>query len=202
MKLNYVNDWVPEVGSLLRRLLQSGFTLKAGNNGGDDFRLNERPEGEPFISLPVAEFIAELIAADEFHLYVVAPDGKRLTLYCVLGNSPGELVCDHSGHPLLEVVTSAHYEWWNGKPQPTKLDPHAEARRSFNAVARANAELVRRANWSLLELHAGANKVLHEVVNTPKDEAIALFATLCRKPLNSEGYFKDGETSYCIAEGL
>lgn len=110
-----LNDWTPETRSLLKSLTKAGFKLSDGNNGEEVFSFaNDLPK-----------FIENLTACDETHLFVIDPDGNRRWLYLVLGNGPGELVCDYScpkegmGTDYLDAVTTAHYDKWENKSQPT-----------------------------------------------------------------------------------
>lgn len=121
MKNKMINDWEPEVLSLLKTLQTAGFVLESSDNGEDRY---EHPDGAP-----LGKLIEELTACDEARLYVTHPEapGKTLWFYLVLGNSPGELVADYScpAGPLeaiLEKVTSGHYESWNRREQPQKAE--------------------------------------------------------------------------------
>lgn len=119
--MRMLNNFKPETRSLINRLTKAGFTIVSGNNGEESFKFT----GD------VDAFLSELLACDEATLRVIAPGtpfktnpetGKsfqpKLTLFLVLGNSPGELVCDYTVHPLLDEVTEAHASEWDGKPQP------------------------------------------------------------------------------------
>jgi hypothetical protein len=102
-----LNDFEPEVRSLLHTLKAHGFTLRKVDNG-EAVTLADDPQ-----------FVSEIIACDEAHLYVTAPDGKRATLFLVLGNSPGEVVCDYTATPALDAAVDEHYKRWDGRKQPT-----------------------------------------------------------------------------------
>lgn len=124
MKQGYVNNWAPEVNSLLKRLATAGFTVVSGHNSEDPV---EAPANNSVAAHKA--FVEELIACDEFFLYVIHPPANRkLVLYCVLGNSPGELVNDYSRPDLLDKVIIAHSDEWGAKAQPIKPDPYAAAR--------------------------------------------------------------------------
>ncbi len=115
MNERIINDWVPEVSSLLRTLEKHGFTLLRGNNGEDDFKYSADKR---------AEFIENLIACDEASLRV-EKDGHGFGLFLVLGNDPGELVSDYSAKTdellaLLDAPTREHSERWEGRAQPKK----------------------------------------------------------------------------------
>lgn len=112
MKQQIINNWLPEVQSLLNRLLEAGFVLKGGDNGEEMFKY----EGD------LQKFIEDLIACDESQLFVKCPsDGKVRWLQLILGNSPGELVSDYQVDPGIDSVTEAHYTEWENREQPTKL---------------------------------------------------------------------------------
>jgi hypothetical protein len=104
------NNWKPEVNSLLRALEAAGCTLLTANNGEDRINLEDTSR---------ENFVSELIACDESQLTVHCPDGKARTLYLVLGNSPGELVADYVCSDVLDAVTTAHYDKWESRKQPT-----------------------------------------------------------------------------------
>ena len=107
-------DWKPETRSLYRRLKKAGFEPV-----GVDDRCGEGPER------PKSEDHAldVLTACDESTL-TIKRNGERFALYLVYGNSPGELVCDYTYRDTqagkeLNAVTTAHYEAWEGRKQPT-----------------------------------------------------------------------------------
>lgn len=110
-RIQTINDWEPEVRSLLEALIAANCVLVSGDNGEDKFVYKD---GE------LAAFIEELIACDEAHLYVLTPGGKERWLYLVLGNSPGELVSDYTVDATIDKVSSAESDKWSGKAQPTK----------------------------------------------------------------------------------
>lgn len=110
-----INNWKPEVRSLLKTLVAHGCEIISSNNGEDRMQFKGR----------MADFIDHLIACDEAHLTVKAPDGKNRTLFLVLGNSPGELVSDYTmpadskfGEDVIDKVTEAHGAAWEGRAQP------------------------------------------------------------------------------------
>jgi hypothetical protein len=105
-----INDWKPEVRSLIKTLRKHGFTIESVDNG--ETRVNLATVGE-------AEFLSEAVACDEATLFCVAPDGRRVALWLVFGNAPGELICDYSFVPGLGKVAEEHGEKWFGRPQPT-----------------------------------------------------------------------------------
>lgn len=120
-----VNNWTPEVASLIATLKRHGFTLMKGDNGEETFLCNPGRDG-------LKKFIENLIACDEAHLYVKCPKtGKVRWIYLVLGNSPGELVSDYSiplslasGDPM-DAVTDEHSNRWDGRKQPTRTNAEA-----------------------------------------------------------------------------
>lgn len=116
-----LNNWTPEVASLIATLKRHGFEIVSGHNGEEAFKLGTGAKG-------MKAFIENLIACDEANLYVRHPDiktgqGNKVTcsLYLVLGNSPGELVSDYSEPltcDLLDKVTEEHYSRWESRKQP------------------------------------------------------------------------------------
>lgn len=109
IRMRIINNWFPEVSDLLRSLVKAGFKLVSGNNGENEFKFVNK-----------GQFVRELTACDESWLRVESPEGKRLGLFLVLGNSPGELVADYHCHPLLDKVTTEHYDKWEGSKQLTE----------------------------------------------------------------------------------
>jgi len=109
-----INDWAPEVRSLLKALVSAGCTLVSGDNGEEEFL---------FKAAGLEAFIENLIACDESRLYVKTPaSGEEvLWLYLVLGNSPGELVCDYIFDGVIDTVVNAEADKWESRKQPTKL---------------------------------------------------------------------------------
>jgi len=109
MKNDLINNWRPEVGSLLKRLIAAGCTILRGDNGEETFKFKNEEQ-----------FITELTACDEASFYVRTPTSPASGrwVYLVLGNDPGELVCDYTVDEDLEKVCQAHNEEWEGKSQP------------------------------------------------------------------------------------
>jgi len=105
-----INDFKPETRDLLNSLIAAGYMPTKGDNGEEKFAYNNENQ---------VGFIDNLTACDESRLYVRCPDGKVRWLYLVLGNSPGELVCDYLVDAGLDSVTDAHYEKWSEIEQPT-----------------------------------------------------------------------------------
>lgn len=115
MSERIINDWLPEVSSLLGTLEKHGFTLLRGNNGEDDFKYSAAKR---------AEFIESLIACDEASIRV-EKGGNQFSLFLVLGNDPGELVSDYSAKTdellaMLNAPTREHAEAWEGRAQPKR----------------------------------------------------------------------------------
>jgi hypothetical protein len=87
-----INDFRPEIRSLLRNAKAAGFTIDTACNGEDKVR---HPDVETAVKC--------LNATDEGHVIllkpVATPTGMqtlRWTVFLVLGNDPGELVSDWS----------------------------------------------------------------------------------------------------------
>ncbi len=119
-----INDWKPETRSLISALKSEGFTVHSGNNGeGDDFT----PESFKTENA----FLDELLACDECSLYVKhSSRAKTYWIFLVMGNSPGELVCDCSapsedvGAKALERAIDGASAKWEGKAQPKVESPY------------------------------------------------------------------------------
>ena len=103
------NDFRPEVRSLFKTLRWHDFTILAVNNGDEWVKLND---------VGVTEFLEETVAADEASLRVAYTDGKKYSLYLVFGNSPGELVCNHTDFDPLSVAVEEHCDKWENRKQP------------------------------------------------------------------------------------
>jgi hypothetical protein len=102
-----MNDYRPEIKSLIRTLKKHGFVPHILNDGGELFRGS-------------AITVEEIVAVDECHLYVKDINDKKYFIYIVLGNDPGEAPCDYSGNcEQLESAIEEHYERWENKKQPT-----------------------------------------------------------------------------------
>lgn len=114
-----INNWKPEVRSLIRSLLSAGCKLVQSDNGEDVMA---------FADGTMAEFVEHLTACDEVRLRVEMPDGERRTLWLIFGNSPGELVSDYGCHPVLDTVTDAHYTKWEGRAQPKKTGAYLKGK--------------------------------------------------------------------------
>lgn len=120
-----LNNWTPETASLIATLKRHGFEIVRGNNGEEGFKF----DGD------MKKFIANLIACDEAHLYVRHPkivtgEGNKITcsLFLVLGNSPGEIVCDYGTtltDTLLDAAVTEHANRWEGRKQPKQTAAQA-----------------------------------------------------------------------------
>lgn len=107
-----INNWTPETASLIATLKRHGFEIVRGSNGEERFTLQPGRDG-------MKKFIENLIACDEARMWVKDPqDGKERCLFLVLGNSPGELVCDYSVSDRLDKATEEHYDRWESRKQP------------------------------------------------------------------------------------
>jgi hypothetical protein len=102
-----MNDYRPEIRSLLNTLKKHGFTPHILNDGEELIRG----------SAITAE---EIEATDCSHLYVKDANNKKFCIFIVLGNEPGEIAADYSDHDPLEEVISEHYDRWENKKQPKK----------------------------------------------------------------------------------
>lgn len=108
-----VNDFKPECRDLIKRLQAADFMILGGHNGEDRCKWT----GDQLIE----SFLDELLACDECNLYVQR-SAKKYTLFLVLGNSPGELVCDYTaGSEALDQLTMAHFDEWTQYQQPKAL---------------------------------------------------------------------------------
>jgi hypothetical protein len=106
-----MNDYRPEIRSLLTTLKKHGFVPHIVNNGEEIVRRD---------NVSLSEFVEEIVAVDEAHLYVKNKDNKKFFIYIVLGNEPGEIAADYSAHDPLDNAISEHYNRWESKKQPTK----------------------------------------------------------------------------------
>lgn len=114
-----LNNWTPEVASLIATLKRHGFTIVKGHNGEYGFKLNAATGG-------MKQFIADLTACDESHLYIKCPKTSRERwIYLVLGNEPGELASDWTvpngladAEDPMNAAIDEHYKRWDGRKQP------------------------------------------------------------------------------------
>jgi hypothetical protein len=105
------NDFRPEVRSLFKTLKAHDFTILAVNNGDEWVKLSD---------VSITEFLEETVAADEAVLLVRYTDDRKYKLYLVFGNSPGELVCDHTDFDPLSEAVEEHCDKWENRKQPTE----------------------------------------------------------------------------------
>lgn len=111
--LRWTNDWRPEVRTVLHQLELVGLHLVEIDNGADDDGIVEIKSGDKV----TPEHIEEICACDECRIRV--SDGKkRLGLYLVFGNSPGELVADYHVDPRIDQATDAASRIWDGEQVP------------------------------------------------------------------------------------
>lgn len=128
-----LNDWRPETRALLQGLAHAGLKPVKVSNGEEKY---------PYESDDQA--IAVLTATDESNLYVACPDGKIRSLFLVYGNSPGELVCDHSGgYAPLEAAVTVVADAWEGREQPkaTKAELDAFTKAHYPSSPSSHTEL-------------------------------------------------------------
>ena len=96
--------YTTEVRSLLRTLNKYGFKpLKV-----DD-------DEEFLTTLTQEEATIAITNVDYSQLLVEHTNGKQAWIMIVLGNDPGELVCDYHVNPELDKATEEHYNRWEGK---------------------------------------------------------------------------------------
>jgi hypothetical protein len=107
----YINDWKPETNSLLETLEKHGLVIVSVDNGEYSTKLSDTTR---------AKFVEDCMACDEAWLSVIAPDGKRKTIFLVYGNSPGELICDYTVCEQIDAACDEHFEKWDGRNQPQK----------------------------------------------------------------------------------
>lgn len=103
-------NYKPETRSLLRSLKTAGFCIGSVYDGGENITIDSETTA-----------VEAICSVDESTL-TVRINGRSLRLFLVLGNEPGELVCDHTDCDLLENVVSAHYDKWENRKQPTRSD--------------------------------------------------------------------------------
>lgn len=91
-----------EVSSMLTTLRKYGIKVKSVN------------DGEMTISVNAVPALHTILSVDECYVYVTCPDtDERKWLRVLLGNSPGDLVCDYSaGSPVLDAAMQEHYDRW------------------------------------------------------------------------------------------
>jgi hypothetical protein len=104
-----MNDYRPEVRSLLKSLKQAGFTPLSVNNGEETVR---------YSAVSKTEFLEEVVAADEATLRL-QHNNRKVGIFLVLGNEPGVIACDYTDYDPLEEVIDAHYDKWENRKQPT-----------------------------------------------------------------------------------
>lgn len=118
--MKMINNWKPEVRSLIKSLTDAGCVIVHGDNGEDRFNLKPGK---------MAEFVNELTACDEAHLYVRTPGRETLAaVYLVFGNSPGELPADYTVRPEIEKACTEHCAKWEGRKQPQVPCPYESKR--------------------------------------------------------------------------
>ena len=113
MKDKLLNNYLPEIHSLLKTLNKHGLhTVRVDNGDGFEWCKND-------------EEAAGLIdATDESWVIVEDVNKRRGTLFVVLGNGTGEIVADWSGNDvgiIIDAVVGEHYAAWEGVEQPKIL---------------------------------------------------------------------------------
>lgn len=90
-----------EVRSLLYRLVGAGWTIPRVWDGGGYVTCESRQDA-----------IDAILSVDVSHVATIHADHGKSTLMIVLGNSPGELVCDYGVCPGVDPVVNAHADHW------------------------------------------------------------------------------------------
>jgi hypothetical protein len=91
-----------ELRSLLRTLTKHGFSPVSVDDGE-----------ERCATLTNAAAVDVMDSVDESTLYVRRGDASRTyALFIVLGNDPGEAVCDHTDYDLLTAAVGEYYDRW------------------------------------------------------------------------------------------
>lgn len=105
-----INDFRPEVRSLLNRLIKAGAILTQADDGVEE-------EAHDVDHDDLDSAVDVLTSVDESVLHGVL-GAKGFWLQLVLGNEPGELVSNYTLDPTIEAVVDAHASAWETKGQP------------------------------------------------------------------------------------
>ena len=103
-----MNDYRPEVRSLIKSLRQAGFTPISVNNGEESIR---------YSGVSKTQFLEEIVATDEATLRL-QHNNKLVGIFLVFGNEPGVIAADYSDYEPLENVIDEHYSRWENRKQP------------------------------------------------------------------------------------
>ena len=90
-----------EARSLLHTLKKRGITVLAVDDGEERVLTTDAPA------------IDTILSVDECWVRVKTKDGSHRTIYILLGNGPGEIVCDYGVHPELEAALREHGDRWD-----------------------------------------------------------------------------------------
>jgi len=96
------HPYATEIRSLMRTLNKHGFTPVSVFDGEETEKVKNQSEA-----------VDVILSVDDSSLYVKNAAGKTVKLYIVLGNDPGEAVCDHSDFDPLTVAMTEHYDRWS-----------------------------------------------------------------------------------------
>ena len=89
------------ISLIIDGLIERGCTPTVARDGeNDDLDYNDKDEALDWLT-----------SCDESGLFVELPDGEESFIYFVLGNSPEEVVCDHSIN-LEEYIDPIVMPWW------------------------------------------------------------------------------------------
>ncbi len=102
-----MNDYRPEVRSLLNALSRAGFGAVSIHNG-EEIRRSD---------VSKTEFLEEIVATDEATLRL-QHNNKMVAIFLVFDNEPGEIAADYADYDPLEVVIEEHYSRWESRKQP------------------------------------------------------------------------------------
>lgn len=98
-----IMNYETEVNLIVSKLRESGFALSAIDDGGDD----------NIKTSDWSEAAEHILAVDESRIFATDDCGKRVGILIVLGNCPGEAICDHSCHPELDRISEEVWSAYN-----------------------------------------------------------------------------------------
>lgn len=91
----------PDVRFALEKLIAKGCKLIYVNDGEEIIKVNS-----------VREALDAIFAVDEATCHIETPDGDRLALDFMLGNSPGEALSDYTVNDIVDDVCDEIGQKW------------------------------------------------------------------------------------------
>jgi hypothetical protein len=106
-------DWSVPVNSLLVKIQDAGFTIRAVFDGEETIEIDESQS-----KLAIRKAATDVVVSvDVSHVYV-RNNNRDYVLFLFLDENPEEILSDYTENPLIESVCDDFISQWEGKKCP------------------------------------------------------------------------------------